>query len=68
MTKRLVDIDDELLSEARSILDGATMKETVNSALKQLIDAELRRHHLRRLETGLGTDLADDDIMSGAWR
>lgn len=68
MTKRLVDIDDELLSEARSILDGATMKETVNSALKQLIDAELRRRHLRRLETGLGTDLADDNIMSGAWR
>ncbi len=68
MTKRLVDIDDELLNEARLITGGATMKETVNSALKQLIDTDLRRRHLHRLETGSGTDLADDGVMSGAWR
>ncbi len=35
MTKRLVDIDDDLLSVARTILETATMRDTVNAALKQ---------------------------------
>jgi len=68
MTKRLVDIDDDLLAEARAIAGTATMKETVNVALRELVESELRRAHLRRLEAGTGTDLADDQIMQGAWR
>ncbi|GMR02871.1 MAG: hypothetical protein BMS9Abin20_1222 [Acidimicrobiia bacterium] len=67
MTKRLVDIDDELIAEARRLTGAATMKETVNTALQELIDTELRRRHLRRLETGEGTDLADDETMRAAW-
>lgn len=67
MTKRLVDIDDELIAEARRLTGAATMKETVNTALRELVDAELRRRHLRRLETGEGTDLADDETMRAAW-
>ena len=68
MTKRLVDIDDDLLAEARVLTGAATMKEAVNAALQQVIDTELRRRHLQRLETGAGTDLADDDVMRAAWR
>lgn len=68
MTKRLVDIDDALLAEARQLAGAATMKDTVNIALQQLVDAELRRRHLRRLEDGEGTDLADDETMQDAWR
>ena len=68
MTKRLVDIDDVLLTEARQLAGAATMKDTVNIALQQLVDAELRRRHLRRLESSEGTDLADDETMQGAWR
>ena len=68
MTKRLVDIDDDLLAEARLLTGAATMKEAVNAALQQVIDTELRRRHLQRLETGAGTDLADDEVMRGAWR
>ena len=33
MTKRLIDIDDDLLDRARSVLGTATMKDTVNAAL-----------------------------------
>ena len=33
MTKRLIDVDDDLLDRARSILGTATMKDTVNAAL-----------------------------------
>lgn len=68
MTKRLVDIDDDLLAEARVLTGAVTMKEAVNAALQQVIDTELRRRHLRRLEAGTGTDLADNDIMQAAWR
>ena len=68
MTKRLVDIDDELLAEARELLRAPTMKEAVNAALQQVIDSELRHRHLQRLEAGTGTDLADDEVMRGAWR
>ena len=68
VTKRLVDIDDDLLAEARVLTGAATMKEAVNAALQRVIDSELRRRHLRRLESGAGTDLADDEVMRGAWR
>lgn len=68
MTKRLVDIDDSLLDRARELLGGTTIKEAVNTSLRDLINAELRRRHLRRLVTGEGIDLGDDQVMSGAWR
>ena len=68
MTKRLVDIDDGLLDQARELIGAATIKEAVNTSLRELINAELRRIHLQRLVTGEGTDLADDRIMSQAWR
>jgi len=42
MTKRLVDIDDKLLDEAKLLTSAATMKEAVNAALEQLIDTELK--------------------------
>jgi len=68
VTKRLVEIDDDLLDQARDLLGVKTMKDTVNHALQQVVDTELRRAHLVRLETGEGTDLGDDEVMSGAWR
>lgn len=38
MTKRLVDIDDEALGEAQSALGTANMKDTVNTALRAVVD------------------------------
>lgn len=35
MTKRLVEIDDDLLDDARAQLGTATIKDTVNQALRQ---------------------------------
>ena len=68
MTKRLVDIDDGLLTEVRALTGAVTMKDAVNAALRQVVDTELRRRHLQRLETRAGTDLADDEVMRNAWR
>lgn len=66
--KRLVDIDDDLLAEASSILGTSTMKDAVNRSLASVIDADRRRRHAERLATMEGLDLDDPDVMSGAWR
>ncbi len=68
MTKRLIDIDDDLLDQARRLTGAVTVKETVNASLRELINAERRRRHLIRLATGEGTDIADEEVMVGAWR
>jgi len=68
MTKRLIDIDDDLLRQARETLGTETMKDTVNRALAEVSQAELRRRHALRLISGDGTDLGDGDVMAGAWR
>jgi len=44
------------------------MKDTVNAALRHIVESELRLRHLRRLQNLDGMDLADDAIMAGARR
>lgn len=68
MTKRLVDIDDELLAEATKILEASTMKEAVNRSLEEVVRAAARRRHADRLREMRGLDLDDPEIMDGAWR
>ena len=68
MTKRLVDIDDELLERVREMTGAATMKEAVNGALKHVVDFDLRLRHVRRLLTLEGIDLADEQVMNDTWR
>ena len=68
VTKRLVDIDDELLAEVRSLTGASTMKEAVNSALQHVVDFELRVRHVQRLRSMEGIDLAEEQIMRDAWR
>ena len=68
MSKRLVDIDDDLLEEASAILGARTMKEAVNRALESVVLSERSRRHVRRLESMRGLDLDNPKVMSGAWR
>lgn len=68
MSKRLVDIDDELLKEATTILGATTMKEAVNRSLESVVAAARRRRHADRLQDMRGIDLDDPQVMSGAWR
>ena len=68
MTKRLVDIDDELLAQATEVLRTSTMKETVNTALAEVVRAALRRQHADRLARMEGLDLNKRDVMARAWR
>ncbi|MGH9126962.1 MAG: type II toxin-antitoxin system VapB family antitoxin [Acidimicrobiales bacterium] len=68
MSKRLVDIDDDLLDTAAGILGASTMKETVNRSLEEVVLAARRRQHARRLVSMDGLDLDNPKVMSGAWR
>lgn len=68
MSKRLVDIDPDLLAEATAILGASTMKEAVNRSLEAVVLAERRRRHADRLEAMRDLDLANPKVMSGAWR
>lgn len=70
MTKRLVDIDDEVLDEARRILGTTTLKETVNTALAESVRSGRRRSvtasDLARVGEMLA-DLGDPEVMARAW-
>lgn len=68
MTKKLIDIDDEVLAQASRILGARTMKETVNRALAEVVLLANRRAHAARLAGMEGLDLDDDDVMAKAWR
>jgi Arc/MetJ family transcription regulator len=68
MSKRLVDIDDDLLDEASAVLGAPTMKETVNRSLELVVLAARRRRHADRLQRMKGLDLHKPRVMSGAWR
>jgi Arc/MetJ family transcription regulator len=64
MSKHLVDIDEEALRSARAQLGSATIKETVNRALRQA-GGEHRRAVKRSLDLLARADLAD---RGQAWR
>ncbi len=68
MSKRLVDIDDELLDAATEVLGASTMKETVNRSLEEVVLAARRRRHADRLRMMRDLDLDDPEVMAGAWR
>ncbi len=64
MTKHLVDIDDDTLGAARAELGTATIKDTVNEALR-LVASSRDKRLSRALDTLAGADLGDRD---DAWR
>jgi Arc/MetJ family transcription regulator len=64
MSKHLVDIDEDALTAARAKLGSATIKETVNRALRQAGEDQ-RGIVKRRLDLLADIDLADREQ---AWR
>jgi len=49
MSKRLVDIDPELLERARAVAGTQTIKATVEAGLKRLVGDDLGLRHIRHL-------------------
>jgi Arc/MetJ family transcription regulator len=50
MTKRLIEIDDELLELARELADAETIRGTVEEALRRLVRIESTKRHLEELK------------------
>lgn len=68
MTKRLIDVDDHALERARAMLDGATIKEIVNTALREFCDRETRERLFEHIQELAAGDLGDPEVMRSAWR
>jgi Arc/MetJ family transcription regulator len=70
MTKRLVDIDDEILEEARRALGTTTLKDTVNESLRSAVQS-YRRRNLTPEDITTFVDATEDlrnpEIMAKAW-
>jgi hypothetical protein len=50
--KTTVDVDRELADEAAEILGTKSLKDTVNGALREVVNAELRRQLADRIRAG----------------
>lgn len=66
--KTSVEINEELLTAVQQVLSTATIKETIEEAFREVLRKEARRAEVEALSTMSGMDLADPDVMAGAWR
>jgi Arc/MetJ family transcription regulator len=57
MTKRLVEIDDDLLARARTVAGTDTIRATVETALRSLVDQDTTLRHVARLRKPGALDL-----------
>lgn len=68
LRKTSVEIDEELMAEAQRILSTETIKDTIHEAFLALVRQEARKADVQALSQLEGMDLADPEIMAGAWR
>jgi Arc/MetJ family transcription regulator len=68
--KTVIDLDPELTEAAAKVLGTKSKKDTVHAALAATIaEAERKAERRKRLlNSAGGPDLADDQVMAGAWR
>ncbi len=68
MRKTTLEIDDEILADARRILGTHGIKDTVDAALREVRLQDARRRLIEQLRTLDGLDLDDPDVMRAGWR
>jgi Arc/MetJ family transcription regulator len=68
MHRTTIEIDEKKLSRARRILGTKGIKDTLEKALDEVLAMEVRKKAVARLIALEGIDLADADVMDGAWR
>lgn len=66
--KTSVEINEELLEAVQSVLSTTTLKDTIEQAFQEVLKAEARRQEVEALASMEGMDLADEEVMAGAWR
>jgi Arc/MetJ family transcription regulator len=66
--KTSVEIDEALLAGVQQTLATTTIKDTIEAAFREVLRAEARRQEVAALSEMQGMDLADLEVMAGAWR
>jgi Arc/MetJ family transcription regulator len=68
VTKRLIDIDDELLARAQRELSTTGVSDTVRAALRQAASAAARARQVAWLREGGLETMADPTQRADVWR
>lgn len=68
MTKRLIDLDDDLLAAAQRELNTTGVSDTVRAALQQAAARSARARQVEWLTGGGLEPLADSDSRGDVWR
>jgi Arc/MetJ family transcription regulator len=68
MTKRLIDLDDELLALAQRELNTAGVSDTVRAALRQAANAAARARQVAWLREGGLEGMEDPSQRADVWR
>lgn len=68
MTKTLVDIEDDLLEQVATELGTKTKKDTINSALRDVLRRRTVANHVEFIRSGAFRDLGDPEVTKQAWR
>ncbi len=68
MRKTSVEINDRLIAEAMRLLGTSSIKDTIDGALRELVQREARRQEIRALTATDCLDLDDEAVMAKAWR
>lgn len=66
--KTSVEIDDGLIEQVRILLGTSSIKETIDSALREVLRWEARCQEIEALVTMDGLELSNEKVMAGAWR
>ncbi|MEZ0364388.1 DUF2191 domain-containing protein [Mycobacterium sp. pUA109] len=68
MTKRLIDLDDDLLAAAQAELHTSGVSDTVRTALQQAAATSARARQIAWLQSGGPAEMADTDRQADVWR
>ena len=68
MRKTTVDIDENLIEQARRVLRTSSVEETIEAALREVLRGDARQQEIRALAEMDGLDLANKVVMEKAWR
>jgi Arc/MetJ family transcription regulator len=68
VTKRLIDVDDDLIEIAKAYLGTSTLKDTVNQALLEIKARRDREEELAWWSSDPLPDLRNPEVMEAAWR
>jgi Arc/MetJ family transcription regulator len=68
MTKRLIELDDDLLAEAQRELHTTGVSDTVRAALRQAAASAARARQIDWLTDGGLAPMADPEQRAAVWR